>query len=73
MDGSIKGRKAVTNPKKLEQLNKLITTKRKIENKLELLKKGKILRKNYINPLYKRDAIDANPELFKRIMQEELE
>jgi len=73
MDGSIKGRKAVTNPKKLEQLNKLITTKRKIENKLELLKKGKILRKNYINPLYKRDAIDANPELFKKIMQEELE
>ena len=73
MDGSIKGRKAVTNPKKLEQLNKLITTKRKIENKLELLKKGKILRKNYINPLYKRDAIDANPKLFKRIMQEELE
>jgi len=74
MDGSIEGRKAVTNKKKLQKLEDLIVLRRKLKAKLTLMEtKGIHLRKNYINPLYKRDAIDANPELFKQIMREELE
>jgi len=74
MDGSIKGRKPVSDPKKIQKLENLIVLERKLKAKLKLMEtKGIHLRKNYINPLYKRDAIDANPDLFKSIMREELE
>jgi len=56
------------------QLMNLIAIRNKIQSKLELMQNTGIqLRKNYINPLYRRDAIEANPELFKKIMREELE
>ena len=74
MDGTIQGRKPVSNPKKVQKLQDLIVLRRKLKAKLTLMEtKGIHLRKNYINPLYRRDAIDANPELFKTLMREELE
>ena len=73
MDGSMTGRKMTTDPDKLIKLQDMIATRNKLKRKLNYLEgEGSQLRKNYINPLYKRDAIDANQTRFREIMREEL-
>ena len=74
MDGTIAGRRMTKDPDKLIKLQDLYQTRNSLQKKLKYLEgEGKQLRKNYINPLYKRDAIDANPNTFRKIMREELE
>jgi len=73
LDGFIETMKLSKNRNEA-QFQNLIAIRNKLKSKLELMEnRGIQLRKNYINPLYRRDAIDANPELFKKIMREELE
>ena len=81
MDGSMptgKGpntkRNKVKRPDKVKKLQDLLIQKRKLEGRIKLIEeKGVQLKTNYINPLFKRDVIDAYPEQFKSIMREELE
>ena len=74
MDGSIKGRNKVKDPDKVQRLADLIVEKRKLESKIAIIEeKGIQLKTNYINPLFKRDVIDARPQDFIKIMREELD
>lgn len=64
----------VKRPDKVKKLEDLLIQKRKLEGKIALIEdKGIQLKKNYINPLFKRDVIDSYPEEFKKIMREELD